>query len=260
VFVSSEIEKGIRWSDEIKRALSTSGAGLVCLAWESRHSAWINFEAGALANAVDSTDITPDPPSVSVKDKRVYPYLLDIEPSDVPAPLQQFNVTRSSKEETQAMVRSVANLQGDDESWIDRFQENWPALANKLIELRLLSLELAVPGFFKLFDRNTFMEAFPDNPRTWLDRYFAARQTYALLEEADPIVSAHCGNEVKEGFERIRNYAKEYAMFAIPYLFDAQTQGSMATALREVEDRRRGICQSVERLKIAKGSSANFVE
>jgi hypothetical protein len=48
VFVSSEIEKGTRWSDEIKIALSKSRAGLVCLAWESRESAWINYEAGAL--------------------------------------------------------------------------------------------------------------------------------------------------------------------------------------------------------------------
>jgi len=43
--------------------------------------------------------------------------------------------------------------------------------ANKLVELKSLSIELAVPGFFKLIDRNTFTENFPSNPRTWLDRY-----------------------------------------------------------------------------------------
>jgi TIR domain len=260
VFVSSDIEKGRRWSEDIKKALSESRAGLVCLAWESCHSAWINYESGALANAVDSQDVRPGAPNISATANRLYPYLLDIEPSDLPEPLQQFQVTRSSKEETKAMVKSLAKLQEDDGSWIDRFQENWPTLANKLVDLKWLSIELAIPGFFKLFARNTFTEKFPSNPRTWLDRYFAARQTYLHLEEADRIVAVHCSNDIKDGFSRIRNYTKEYAMFAIPYLFDARTRENVTAALREVEDRRRGICESVEKLKIVASSSGSISE
>jgi hypothetical protein len=248
VFVSSEIEKGIRWSDEIKRALGESRAGLVCLAWESCQSAWINYEAGALAN------------HVSTEPERLYPYLLDIEPSDVPKPLQQFNVTRSSKEETKKMVRSLANLQGDGGSWIATFEKNWQELEDKLSKLKCLPIELAVPGLFKLFDRNTFTERFPNNPRTWLDRYFAARLTYSRIDEAYPIVGAHCSDEIKESYGEILNYTKEYAKFAIPNLCDAQTKRSVAIALREVEDRRRLISESVKKLKLLVGSSRSLSE
>jgi hypothetical protein len=248
VFVSSDIEKGSRWSDDIKKALSESRAGLVCVAWESRHSAWINYESGALANTVDSQNVMPRALNSSTPPSRLYPYLLDIEPSDLPDPLRQFEATRSSKKETEAMVKSLAKLQGDDGSWVERFQENWPTLAKKLVELKWLSIELAVPGFFKLFERNTFKEKFPSNPSTWLDRYFAARHTYLQLEEADQIVAAHCREEIQDGFNSIRNDVKEYAIAEIPQLFAARTEKNVTSALGGVESRRRSIRKAVDKL------------
>ena len=81
---------------DLKKELRESHAGLVCLAWESRKSVWINYEAGALANAVGFAN------------RRVYPYLLDLEDADVPGPLKQFQSSKSTREGSKLMVRSIA--------------------------------------------------------------------------------------------------------------------------------------------------------
>src|SRR4051812_44421684 len=76
-FVSSEdISAGARWQGEIAGALEATNFGLVCVTKENQGSPWLNFEAGALAKAVDSS--------------RVVPLAIDLKPSDIENPLGQF--------------------------------------------------------------------------------------------------------------------------------------------------------------------------
>jgi hypothetical protein len=72
-FVSSEdIHAGTRWQQEIADQLDTTNFGVVCVTKENQLSPWLNFEAGALAKAVDLS--------------RVVPLAIDLKPSDVKIP------------------------------------------------------------------------------------------------------------------------------------------------------------------------------
>lgn len=73
------IESGSIWFNEIRNELKDTTTGVVCLTKENLKNPWILFEAGALAKGLDSS--------------RVYTLLIDLESSDVEAPLAQFNHT-----------------------------------------------------------------------------------------------------------------------------------------------------------------------
>jgi hypothetical protein len=50
--ISTEIEKGSEWFEELRRALDASDAGILCLTQEAVASPWIHFEAGSLVRAL----------------------------------------------------------------------------------------------------------------------------------------------------------------------------------------------------------------
>ncbi len=76
-FVSSkDIYAGTRWQAELAAQMESTNFGVVCVTQENQLSPWLNFEAGALAKAVDSS--------------RVVPLAIDLKPSDVQQPLGQF--------------------------------------------------------------------------------------------------------------------------------------------------------------------------
>ncbi len=116
-FVSSETDKGTKWFTEIQKKLGHSSIGIICLSRENLHSDWILFEAGALAK--------------QMKKSRVCPLLIDLSPSEVGAPLSQFQATTLTKSDLKRLVTSVnkslpskAQLQ---ESFLDaQFEKCWP--------------------------------------------------------------------------------------------------------------------------------------
>src|SRR3954463_13096994 len=76
-FVSSkDIYAGTRWQAEIAGQLDSSNFGIVCVTRENQGGRWLNFEAGALTKAVQSS--------------RVIPLAVDLKPSDIELPLGQF--------------------------------------------------------------------------------------------------------------------------------------------------------------------------
>src|SRR5689334_12254492 len=76
-FVSSkDIFAGTRWQAEIIRELEATSFGIVCVTQENQAQPWINFEAGAIAKAVETS--------------RVVPLAVDLKPSDIKPPLGQF--------------------------------------------------------------------------------------------------------------------------------------------------------------------------
>src|SRR5581483_8186823 len=76
-FVSSEdIYAGSRWQKEIAEQLESTNFGIVCVTKENQHAPWLNFEAGALAKAVESSYVVP--------------LAVDLKPTDVEIPLGQF--------------------------------------------------------------------------------------------------------------------------------------------------------------------------
>jgi hypothetical protein len=90
---SEDIEKGARWSADVANELKTTKAGVVCVTPDNRHASWLNFEAGALSNAVAR--------------EMVCPYLFRLKPSDLTGPLAQFQMSEANKEDTQKMVATI---------------------------------------------------------------------------------------------------------------------------------------------------------
>jgi hypothetical protein len=91
-WISSDIDKGARWSPEISTRLESSKVGVVCLTRENLDSRWILFESGALSKT---------------KDAYVCTLLLDVLPTDVEQPLGQFQHTTREEKDILQLVRTI---------------------------------------------------------------------------------------------------------------------------------------------------------
>lgn len=126
-WVSSEdIRAGARWQIEIAGVLSNTKVGILCLAPENLDSRWLNFEAGALAKTIDNVTF-------------VCPYLIDLDPTDVPLPLGQFQAKRADFEGTKSLVQTINDALGEvaltESQLSDAFETYWPRLKEILDNL-----------------------------------------------------------------------------------------------------------------------------
>jgi Ricin-type beta-trefoil lectin domain-like/TIR domain len=121
-FVSSEIHTGVNWLNAIRTALSECNFGILCLTKDNCTKPWILFEAGALAKVLDHS--------------LVCPYLIDMDPQDLPMPLLSFQAAVANEQGTRDLVRSLnraSDLVKLSESQALRmFEKCWPELRPKL--------------------------------------------------------------------------------------------------------------------------------
>lgn len=69
-WVSTEMERGVKWLDVLGKSLDAHSAGILCVTPGNFMEPWLNFEAGALSKQIGD-------------EVRVMPYLLDFRsPSD----------------------------------------------------------------------------------------------------------------------------------------------------------------------------------
>jgi DNA-binding CsgD family transcriptional regulator len=124
-FVSSaDIDAGMRWQNEIASQLESTNFGIVCVTRANQESPWLNFEAGALAKAVDSS--------------RVVPLAIDLKTSDVKIPLGQFQAKPATEEGVREIVASLnaASPSPLAEARLDKaLTKWWPDLASDLDQL-----------------------------------------------------------------------------------------------------------------------------
>lgn len=122
---SEDITKGARWGFDIAKALEESEIGIICLTRDNLDSRWLNFEAGALAKRIDSSNVCV--------------YLFDVEPSSVGGPLSQFQFTQANKEDTFRLLRSFNSVNKQaklpDERLRKIFDVWWPELEARLNEI-----------------------------------------------------------------------------------------------------------------------------
>ena len=97
----TDIDAGARWSMKVSGALEETNIGIVCVTKQNLSAPWLLFECGALAKSVDES--------------RVIPYLLDLEPTDIPqGPLSQFQAKQANKDETFELVSDLNTLLEDN--------------------------------------------------------------------------------------------------------------------------------------------------
>jgi len=115
-FCSPDIDKGKRWSIEIKNSLSNCNFGIFCLTNTNMLEPWLLFEAGAISK---------------LKEGHVACILLSeaMKATEVSGPLSQFQHTVPNKEEILSLLKSIRNaIYADisDEILITSFNRAWP--------------------------------------------------------------------------------------------------------------------------------------
>jgi hypothetical protein len=110
-WVSSEdIPKGRRWSPELAHQLETSNSGILCLVPENVSEPWINFEAGALSKSINIA--------------RIHPFLLGLDPRQLPGPLGQFQATIFARDDVRKLVKAL-NAEGGSRLSDDQVTHNF---------------------------------------------------------------------------------------------------------------------------------------
>ncbi len=124
----TDIDAGARWSAKISAALEGTNIGIVCVTKQNLTAPWLLFEAGALAKTVEES--------------KVIPYLLDLEPADIPqGPLSQFQAKRANKKETFELLSDLNGLleknglaKGQLEKTFDKWWADLESVLRKLPE------------------------------------------------------------------------------------------------------------------------------
>lgn len=123
-WISTDIVKGKRWSDEIATELKESKVAIICLTNDNLDSKWIHFEAGAIAKTDDAFICT---------------FLYDVKPANVQQPLSQFQNTKYSKSDVLKLIKTINSIIGSsggkslkESNLVSVFNTFWPQLEEKL--------------------------------------------------------------------------------------------------------------------------------
>ncbi|PBB31322.1 TIR domain-containing protein [Mesorhizobium sp. WSM3882] len=122
-FISSEdLKKGGRWQADLTEELAKDSFGILCLTPSNLLAPWILFEAGAL--------------SKSVGDAQVAPFLVGVKPSELPAPLTQFNAVTAEMGDFKRLLRDINARVGNDAVPVERIEKSvdglWPKIEQEL--------------------------------------------------------------------------------------------------------------------------------
>jgi hypothetical protein len=124
-FISSGITKGSRWNEILTEELQGAEFGIICVTPYNIECPWLNYEAGALSNAIHTANVSP--------------FLYLVSPSDVRGPLSQFQVTvyDTIGEDVLNLVFSVnqklsADLRVSQDVLRETFKQWWPRLRDQI--------------------------------------------------------------------------------------------------------------------------------
>ncbi len=121
-FSPDDIDKGMRWDNEIAKELEKSDFGIILLTKENFESSWIMFEAGAISKKFQKS--------------RICPILFELEPEDLKGPLAQFQASKYNQEEIEKLVKSLNSvceeIVVDNSVLKDIFNKFWPDLDSEI--------------------------------------------------------------------------------------------------------------------------------
>jgi len=123
-WMSSNIEKGTRWSVDLLDQLEDTNIGIVCLTRENIYEPWIMFESGAIGKAL--------------KKSRVCTLLYNLKPAEIEGPLLQFQATQvTHRNDMYKLLHSLNEALPDDQKrekdQVDRsFNRWWPDLKREI--------------------------------------------------------------------------------------------------------------------------------
>jgi hypothetical protein len=121
-----DIRTGADWSEELRKQLTDSRFGVVCVTSENVETPWLNFEAGAIDLRLNG---------------KTSPWLLDMAPGDLAAmPLSRLQASQADKEGTRKVIESInAELPLTDQLETDHLKETfeafWPTLELEIAKI-----------------------------------------------------------------------------------------------------------------------------
>jgi hypothetical protein len=122
-----DLSAGALWPSVLMEQLQSTHFGIICVNRNNLNSAWLHFEAGALAKSMDSS--------------AVFPYLIDVPPSALSGPLTLFQGVSANKSGTFNLVSALNRILNDkqeasqaDEDLQALFDLLWPAYERELME------------------------------------------------------------------------------------------------------------------------------
>ena len=127
----ADIRAGDRWAQEVAKELESSNFGIICVTPENLNSAWILFEAGALAKSLEGG--------------KVIPLLLGLELSDISGPLSQFQAKKLGKDGLAEIVQSI-NQSASSPEPEDRWRRLFASLWSSEIEKKIEAIPAQAPG------------------------------------------------------------------------------------------------------------------
>ena len=126
-WISSDMERGVKWLKELGKSLDEHTIGIFCVTPGNKETPWLLFEAGAMSKHLGD-------------EGRVIPYLLDFHsPSDLKAPLGQFNACLADESGTWQLVQTLnshAEYPQGETDLRETFGLRWPSLTDQLDAIR----------------------------------------------------------------------------------------------------------------------------
>jgi len=117
-----DIVAGSRWSHTLSNQLTDTHVGVFCIIRENMTSPWLLFEAGAISKIVDNAYVVP--------------FLLNLYPTDLRGPLEQFQAIRADLDGTRQLLSTLNSASPSeklDTHFLDTtFRHWWPELEQKL--------------------------------------------------------------------------------------------------------------------------------
>ena len=231
-YVSSEdMELGVHWTKELMRELEESRCGIVCVTRENLRSCWLSYEMGVLSNRMD--------------DRRVIPFLFDVERSEIPGPFKTLQTASFEKKEIKNMARTLNHYCGNDSEKVlnAAFNGSYRLLYGRLKRLHEKIHENGIQeGSSCASDGSLPVSAdipiYPDlkSMRTMLNNRIdeqaeQIRRNYEIMTAVRDMLDALNSrmDEQAEQIENLKNYILERPM----------TYQEESAARREISDRER---------------------
>jgi TIR domain len=126
---SEDIRKGTQWGLALAEQLESTHMGVICLTPENLTAPWLLFEAGALSKLRRE------------QDAHVCTYLIGLSYATVTGPLQEFQHTVATKDDTYRLVQTINAAMADgqvrltDTDLKRAFERCWPELDRRLATL-----------------------------------------------------------------------------------------------------------------------------
>lgn len=122
---NEDIDKGQRWNHELTQKLASADEGIVCVTQDNSREPWLNFEAGVLSKALESS---------------VRPILLDVAPAELTGPLASFQLTSATDiNDMKRLVRSLNQRCAeplDENRLIRSFERTWADFLNNVRQIQ----------------------------------------------------------------------------------------------------------------------------